>query len=68
MRIFIRDDLVPLINRKAHQDNRNFTDMVNVLLSRILWNEPEYLFKGKHYKVEEELFARNKIIEGELEI
>lgn len=67
MKVQIRDNLVPLISNKAKQEQKKFPDMVNILLSRVLWQEPEIIFKGNSYKVEPEIFARVVPLKGELE-
>jgi hypothetical protein len=56
MRVRIRDDLSCLISYRAKREHKKFEQVVNELLGKALWKEPEVIFKGKAYKVEEDLF------------
>jgi hypothetical protein len=48
-----------LIAERAKREQKKFDAMINELLSKILWNEPSLLFRGKHYIVAPDLFGEN---------
>jgi hypothetical protein len=57
VKIPIRDDLGVILYVKAKNENKSIITLVNEILSRALWNEPEVMFKGRNYRVEPDLFG-----------
>ena len=60
MTVSIKDDLTGLLYAKAKRESKTIAQVVNEILTRALWDEPGVLFKGKYFKIEEDLFGFNK--------
>ena len=63
----ISEDMYYLLYNRAKSESRKLEQVLNELLHKILWNEPGLLFKGKHYRVEPDLFNENEPKSGEIE-
>ena len=63
----ISEDMYRLLFDRARRESRKLEHLLNDLLHKVLWNEPGLLFKGKHYKVNEDLFGENIPKQGEIE-
>lgn len=61
----IRDELMILLVGRAKREGKQIIQVVNEILSSALWSEPGQLFKGKYYRVEQDLFNSIKPLEVE---
>lgn len=60
MKIDVKEDLIGLLYTRGKREGKKIQQLVNELLGQALWNEPDVLFKGKHYRVEPDLFGSFK--------
>jgi hypothetical protein len=63
--IKIRDELFILLYARAKREGKKIEFVINEIMTSALWNEPGLLFKGKYYKVEQDLFNSIKPLEVE---
>lgn len=63
----IKEDMYVLLINRAKAEEKKLDQLVNELLHKILWNEPMLLFKGKHYKVDPDMFGTFEPKPGEIE-
>jgi len=53
----IRDELSAILYEKARKEGKKIDALINEILAKALWNEPEVMFKGRSYRVEPDLFG-----------
>ena len=53
----IRDELSAILYARAKREDKNINALINEILAKALWNEPEVMFKGRSYRVEPDLFG-----------
>ena len=53
----IREDLSAILYARAKREDKNINALINEILAKALWNEPEVMFKGRNYRVETDLFG-----------
>jgi hypothetical protein len=54
----ISDEAMALLYAKSKREGIKIDVLADHILKRGLWNEPEVLFKGKAYKVSDDLFTK----------
>jgi len=53
----IKEDLCAILYEKAKRENKKMEALINEILAKALWNEPEVMFKGRSYQVQPDLFG-----------
>ena len=63
----VSDEMFRLLYAKAKTEGRKLEHLTDELLHKALWNEPEFIFKGRMCRVDPDLFGNFEPKPGEIE-
>lgn len=66
-KIPVSDTIYWLLIEKAKREGKKLPALVNELMNKALWKEPEFMFKGKKYRIDEDIFGYNVPKENEFD-